>query len=118
VGDSLRLSLRSIPIADATSITRISPPDPLADYRFVLNGSLQSSELRTTTTSFALGMAGVLLWFTPIPMQKASAKLELDLVLKDRHTNEVIWAKRIDESLRRYFNMHTGPAILLAFRGA
>ena len=84
---------------------------PLNRSRYLLSGTLRQSEYRTTTTSFGLGVVGVLLWIVPIPIQKASAEVELDLVLTDQQTNRVIWKKRIEESLRRYVTMYGSSAM-------
>lgn len=87
-------------------------------YRYVLSGTLHASPLRTTTTSFGLGMAGVLLWILPVPMAKTTASLDLDLVLTDRETGDVVWTKRLDESIRRYYTLYTSSAMIYGRGGA
>jgi hypothetical protein len=87
-------------------------------YRFVLSGTLHASPLRNTTTSFGLGMAGVLLWLLPVPMAKTTASLDLDLVLTDRQTGDVVWTRRLDQSIRRYYTLYTSSAMLYGRGGA
>jgi hypothetical protein len=63
-------------------------------------------------------MAGVLLWILPVPMAKTTASLDLDLVLTDRETGDVVWTKRLDESIRRYYTLYTSSAMIYGRGGA
>lgn len=81
-------------------------------YRYVLSGVLNGSEFRTTVTSYGLGMAGVLLWFLPIPMQKTTGSIDVELTLTDQETGKVIWQKHVEESLHRYVMLYTGSSMV------
>jgi hypothetical protein len=77
---------------------------PPSDIDYVLEGTLQSTEFNLYTTSYMLGVAGVLLWFLPIPNQKQIGFVEIDLSLHDRSGAEV-WADRLTGSGSRIYTM-------------
>jgi len=86
-------------------------------YRYVMTGSVRQSPLHETVTSYGLGMAGVLLWILPIPMQKTSASVTVDMTLTDTATNAAIWHDSIGGEVSRIATMYTS-AMVYGSRGA
>lgn len=89
---------------------------PHSDY--VLRGALKSTPLRMSTTSFGLGMAGVLLWLLPVPMAKTTAEVSLDLTLRDGASGDVVWHKQLSRELHRYVSLYTSSAMVYGRHGA
>jgi hypothetical protein len=87
-------------------------------HRFVLDGVLHETPLRTSTTSFGLGMAGVLLWLLPIPMSRTSAEARLDLTLTDQQTGEPVWQRTIEGRVSRLITLYTSSALVYGRSGA
>lgn len=85
---------------------------------FVLRGALKSTPLRTSTTSYCLGVAGVLLWLLPVPMAKTTAEVSLDLSLTDNASGNVVWQKHVSGELHRYFTLYTSSAMVYGRGGA
>jgi hypothetical protein len=86
--------------------------------RYVLRGNVSETPLRTSTTSFGLGIVGVLLWFLPVPMAKTTAEIGLDLDLTDNETGEVIWERHLESGLNRYITLYTSSAMVYGRGGA
>ena len=72
-----------------------------AGYRYVLTGAVRASPLRSTGTPFCLGIVGVLLWTLPIPMQKTTADVAVDLTLTDTRTGAVVWRDTLTSEVSR-----------------
>jgi hypothetical protein len=89
-----------------------------AGYDYVMRGTLRATPLRTTSTSFCLGAAGVLLWLVPVPMGKTTASVELDLELYDSRSGEVVWQSRLEHEIHRYFMLYTSSAMIYGRHGA
>lgn len=87
-------------------------------FDYVLEGVVRKSPLRRTATSFGLGMAGVLLWFLPVPMAKTTAGIEVDLSLVDAATGERVWERRLDGELSRLITLYTSSAMVYGRAGA
>lgn len=85
--------------------------DAVGEVDYVLNGSVRESPLRSTATSFGLGMAGVLLWFIPVPMQKTTASVTVDLSVTDRRTGEVVWTRSLESEVSRYATMYSSALV-------
>jgi len=103
------------------SVDFLGPGSTASDannHRYVLTGTLHASELRNTSTSFGLGMAGVLLWLLPVPMSKATGEVDLDLVLTDQQTGRIVWQKRVKDSVQRYYSLYTSSAMIYGRGGA
>lgn len=77
-----------------------------AGYDYVLSGQVRASPLFNSATSFGLGMAGVLLWILPVPMQKTSAEVSVDVTLEDRRSGRVIWRDTLKSELSRMATMY------------
>ncbi len=90
---------------------RFVEADQVGGFDYVLRGSVRESPLRGTVTSFGLGMAGVLLWILPIPMQKTSAAVDVEMTLTDAGTGQVVWKRSIDTDLSRIASMYTSVMI-------
>jgi len=75
------------------------------DADLFLSGALRSTEFDIYFTSYMLGMAGVLLWFLPIPMGKDKATVSLDLVLRDRAGN-TLWSHSSKQQASKMFTMY------------
>jgi hypothetical protein len=67
--------------------------------------------MRNSTTSYGLGMAGVLLWMIPAPMQKTTVKIEFDLELTRVATGEVVWKKTLESEVSRMATLYTNAMI-------
>ncbi len=74
-------------------------------YDLVLAGTLTSSAFDIYTTSYMLGMAGVLLWFLPIPLGKDEATVAADLEITDR-SGSVVWRDSFSEHASRMFTLY------------
>lgn len=98
-------------------VAYVSEGEP-AGYRYVLRGTLHETPLRNSTTSFGLGMAGVLLWLLPVPMAKTTAGIGLDLALTDNESGEVIWERHLESQLHRYYTLYTSSAMVYGRGGA
>ncbi|MEN8183661.1 MAG: hypothetical protein ABFS46_14120 [Myxococcota bacterium] len=90
---------------------RFVEPDAVGDFDYVLRGSVRESPLRSTTTSFGLGMVGVLLWFIPVPMQKTTAGVTIDLRVESQETGEAVWARSLESEVSRYATMYSSALI-------
>ena len=95
----------------------MSAKDSTAGYRYVLSGSVRASPLDETSTSYGLGMAGVLLWVLPIPMHKTSASVTVDLVLTDTASGSVIWRDTITSGLSRTVTLYGTSAMIYGSGG-
>ena len=87
-------------------------------YRYVLGGTLHETPFRHTASSYGLGIVGVLLWFLPIPMLKATGGVNLDMELEDQETGQVVWQKHVESSLSRYMMLYTSSAMIYGRGGA
>jgi hypothetical protein len=76
-------------------------------HDYIMSGVLRATPVRTTTTSYCLGMAGVLLWLVPMPMQKTTGATKLDLTLTKTATNEVVWSHTVEAEVSRLDNLYT-----------
>lgn len=74
-------------------------------YDYILSGQVRASPLRMTATSYGLGMAGVLLWMLPLPMQKTSADVSVELVL-EKATGEKIWSHTLTSEVSRIATLY------------
>src|SRR3990172_210174 len=63
-------------------------------------------------------MAGVLLWFLPVPMAKTAASVEVDLSLVDQQTGEEIWKHTLRSELSRLITLYTSSAMVYGRSGA
>jgi hypothetical protein len=84
---------------------------PTGDARYVLRGSVVASPLRSSATSYLLGMPGVLLWLLPLPMQKTTASITVDLELTDTTSGAVIWRDTIACELSRTATMYANQMV-------
>ena len=82
-----------------------------------LTGTLRETPLRTTTTSFGLGMAGVLLWLLPVPISKITGSATLDVELTDNVSGQVVWRKSLSSELSRLITLYTSSAIVYGRAG-
>jgi hypothetical protein len=80
-------------------------------FDYVLRGVVRESPLRNSTTSFGLGMAGVLLWIIPVPMQKTSASVTVDLELADAASGAVVWKRSLESDVSRYATMYSSAIV-------
>ena len=81
-------------------------------HRYLLTGKVLRSPYQWTATSYMLGAPGVLLWILPIPMSKVSAEVEVDLVLRDTRTGEIIWTYKLLGNAKRYITLYTSSAMI------
>jgi len=77
-----------------------------AGFRYVLSGAVKESPLRSSGTSYMLGLPGVYLWLLPLPMQKTTAAITVDLTLTDTASGAVIWRDTIASELSRTATMY------------
>ena len=92
--------------------------DTTDSYRYVLAGQVHESPLQETVTSYGLGMAGVLLWLLPIPMNKTSASITVDMTLTDTTTNTIVWHDTIKSEVSRIVTMYNSSAMVYGRSGA
>jgi hypothetical protein len=90
---------------------RFVEADAASGFDYVLSGSVRESPLRSTATSFGLGMVGVLLWFIPVPMQKTSASVTVDLTLTDTHSGQAVWTRLLESDVSRYATMYSSAMV-------
>lgn len=90
---------------------RFVEADATAGFDYVLRGAVRESPLRSTATSYGLGMAGVLLWFLPIPMQKTTAAVSVDLTLTDARTGQEVWKRSLTSDVSRLATMYSSVMI-------
>jgi len=86
-------------------------------YDYVLTGQVRASPLYNSATSYMLGMAGVLLWFLPIPMQKTSSEVSVDVELQNLRSGAVVWRDTLHSEASRMATMYN-PAIVYGSAGA
>lgn len=88
------------------SEVRLIGDEPIeADVDYVLEGSLESTAFNVYTTSYGLGMAGVLLWILPIPMGQQEGNVEISLSLRDR-SGQKVWSDRLIGEGSRFYTMY------------
>ena len=92
--------------------------EPVGDATYVLEGTLRQSNLHRGTTSFMLGMAGVLLWLVPVPMSRTSTEVVVDAKLSDAHSGAVVWQGTLDGELSRLITIYTSSAMVYGRAGA
>lgn len=110
---------RSIPRAIADDLNgahlfrevRFVDADATGGFDYVLRGTVRESPLTSTATSYGLGMAGVLLWILPIPMQKTSASVSVDMTLTDSQTGQIVWERSLESNVSRMATMYNSAMI-------
>jgi hypothetical protein len=85
---------------------------------YVLEGTLRQTPLHRGTTSFMLGMAGVLLWFVPVPMSHTTAGVAVELKLSDPRKGAVVWQETLDGEVSRMITLYTSSAMVYGRAGA
>jgi hypothetical protein len=90
---------------------RFVEADAAQGFDYALRGSVRESPLRNSATSFGLGMAGVLLWLIPVPMQKTSASVSVDMELVQSRSGEVVWRKSLNAYVSRYATMYSSAIV-------
>jgi hypothetical protein len=93
------------------SVQYVGDRDAPPGYEYVLNGAVRASPLRSTATPFCLGMAGVLLWLLPVPMQKTTADVAVDLVLTDTRSGRVVWRDTLTGEVSRIATIYNDPIV-------
>jgi len=88
------------------------------DYRYHLSGNICESPFNKSVTSYGLGMAGVLLWFLPIPMEKVTGEVTLELILSDTKNGNVVWSHKIKSKISRFITLYTSSAMVYGRAGA
>lgn len=92
--------------------------DAVGDERYLLEGTLRETPLHRTTTSYMLGVAGVLLWFLPVPMSKVSAEISVDVRIVDRETGKTVWTHTLHGDASRWITLYTSSAMVYGRGGA
>src|SRR5262245_3602376 len=93
-----------------TSVDYVGDGDT-AGFEYVLTGQVRASPLYSTATSYMLGIVGVYLWLLPIPMQKTSADISVDLELTDTRTQQVIWRDTLGSEVSRTATVYNIPIV-------
>lgn len=107
---------KDLETAQFFSEVRLIGDEPIAaDVDYVLEGSLESTAFNVYTTSYGLGMAGVLLWYLPIPMAQQEGNVEISLSLRDRSGREV-WSNRLIGEGERFFTMYNSSGAAISSR--
>jgi len=96
------------------SEVRIYGQEPItAPVDYVLEGSLESSGFDVYASSYGLGIAGLVLWYLPIPMGRQAAHVEIRLRLRNARGEEV-WSEQIVGDASRIHTMYRARAPLTA----
>lgn len=93
-----------------SSVRYVGAEDP-AGARYVLRGAVKESPLRSSATSYMLGMPGVLLWFLPLPMQRTTASVTVDLELTDTASGAVVWRETLTSEAKRTATMYNNAMV-------
>lgn len=102
----MRAVAKDLESAHFFSEVRLVGDEPIApDVDYVLEGSLESTAFNVYTTSYGLGMAGVLLWILPIPLGQQEGNVEITLSLRDRSGQEV-WSDRLIGEGSRFYTLY------------
>lgn len=81
-------------------------------YAYELSGTLLETPMYQTATSYGLGAPGVLLWLLPLPMQKTSTAVSMELRLTDLASGAVVWRDRIHGEVSRVTMLYTSQGII------
>ncbi len=68
--------------------------------------------------AIGLGMADVLLWILPIPMEKVTGGITVELVLTDTKDGSVVWSQKIESEISSYIILYTSSAMVYGRLGA
>ena len=82
------------------------------DVQFVGDRSTEGFAYEQTATSYGLGAPGVLLWLLPLPMQKTSTAVSMELRLTDLASGAVAWRDRIHGEVSRVTMLYTSQGII------
>jgi hypothetical protein len=77
-----------------------------ADADLLLVGTIVSTRFTATTTSYYLGMPGLLLWLTGLPNGRDSVDMAIDLELRDRR-GAVLWQYPLHADATRLVLLYT-----------
>jgi hypothetical protein len=91
---------------------------PTTGSDFLLAGTLRATPLRSSTSSFGLGAAGVLLWLLPVPISKTTVELQLEIELTDLVRNRLVWKRILSSEVHRYYSLYTSSAMVYGRGGA
>ena len=81
-------------------------------FAYELSGTLLETPMYQTATSYGLGAPGVLLWLLPLPMQKTSTAVSMDLRLTNLGSGAVVWLERIHGEVSRVTMLYTSQGII------
>jgi len=84
---------------------------PAEGFDYSIQGSVRESPLRSSATSFCLGIVGVLLWILPVPMQKTTASVSIDVTMTDAHSHEVVWSRTLESEVSRLATMYSSAIV-------
>lgn len=79
--------------------------DTPADADYVLTGVLRSTRFEVWSTSYMLGVGGMILWFAPLPIGGNSADVQIDLALRDRD-GLVVWQYALRAMAEKLFFLY------------
>lgn len=80
-----------------------------ADGGLVLEGTIVSTRLTTRTTTYFLGLPGMLLWLTGLPNGRTTVDVAIDLALRDRD-GTVRWHHPLRADASRVVGLYTMAA--------
>lgn len=83
-----------------------------ADADYVLSGNLVSTQYDINTTSYMLGMGGVLLWILPIPVGNQVATVDLNLALTTT-SGEKVWSDHVTGEASKLYSLYWPTRISL-----
>jgi hypothetical protein len=92
--------------------------DPSTKGDLELTGVVNATPINKACTSYMLGLPGVLLWFLPIPMAKTTATIDVDLILRETASDQILWQGKLDERVKRYITLYTASAMVYGRSGA
>jgi hypothetical protein len=76
-------------------------------YDLVLTGALRESPMRLSASSYLLGVPGVLLWFLPIPNQRTTAEVVLDVRVREVAMDATVWEQSLRGDVSRFATLYT-----------
>ena len=88
------------------------------DAAYLLEGALRATPIHRGTTSFMLGMAGVMLWLLPVPIQRTTADVVVDVKLSDPRKGAVVWQGTLDGEVSGMMTLYTSSAMVYGRAGA
>jgi hypothetical protein len=93
----------------------VASAQDIGDADLILTGRLVSTEFDVSSTSYMLGIAGVLLWIVPVPIGANTAVVNADLELHD-HAGNLLWTHPLRGRSRKIFTLYNSTGAPVSAR--